>query len=70
VSADDDIQWDPATFPQNQPLIEELNTLAERAEQAEARRQALLAGVSGAVRSVALGVEKLVLDRLGKYARE
>ena len=70
MAADDDIQWDPATFPQNQPLIEELNTLAERAEQAEARRQALLARVSGAVRSAALGVEKLVLDRQGKYARE
>jgi len=53
-------------LPQNQRLIEELNTLAERAEQAEARRQALLARVSGAVRSAALGVEKLVLDPPGE----
>jgi hypothetical protein len=73
LGIDDDIQWDPATFPENQPLVElnrEMRALNEQRAREEARRLALCATVATAVRGAAAGIEQAVVARAGPYARE
>jgi hypothetical protein len=70
MAIDDNVEWDPATFPENRRLIEELDQTIEHKAQLEARRQALLARVVAAVRTAIPEIEGLVMARKGKYARE
>ena len=67
---DDEIQWDPATTPENRSLMAHLDEIATRVEEKKRRQRELAERFAAALPAAAAEVEARMQARGGKNVRE